>query len=782
MVCNQLGVERFVSTLPLLTLRSNLLVFWMFVAIVVTVGLVPASLLAEQSGNQVSRRREMTPEGTPFLRAIRVDEAPAIDGVVLGDPVWDGAVPSTGFLQTTPDDGQPASERTEVRVAYDRETIYFGVICYVRDPGTIIVSDSRRDTSLNETDSFQIIIDTYLDRQNGFVFGSNPAGLEYDGQVVNEGQGTARFGGSGRRAGQQRGSGGGFNLNWDGVWQVRAQVSEIGWTVEFAIPFRTLRYPAGESQTWGINFQRNIRNRNERAFWAPLPRQFNLYRLSLAGELQGVEVPAQRNLKFTPYALGTAIRRASDTASTTLGDFGADLKYSFTPSVTLDMTYNTDFAQVEVDEEQINLDRFNLFFPEKRPFFLENAGLFSVGVPGQLEVFFSRRIGIGDGGEQVPIIGGGRLSGKVGNNTNIGFLNMQTESINPTGTPSTNFTVARIRQDFVNRSNLGVMVVNRQATGSLAGDGDYNRSFAVDGKLGIGQAGTISGFAAGTDTPGVDTDSHAYSLAANYESERYRLGTGFAEAGPNFNPGVGFYTRRGYRRLDGAFRTRFRPDNSWGVHELRPHSSHNTIWNFETGQQESQYTHIDNAIEWENGYEVSTALNLTKEGVLEPFEIFPDLIVPMGSYPHSETQLRFNTNRGAPVSLRLETVIGGFFGGNRLLMGPRLNVRAGEAFNVQLAWDYNDIDLPGGSFVTNLVRLRVNHSFTTRMFAQALVQYNDRANIWSSNIRFALLSDANTGLFVVYNDTQGLGFARQTPTGTGRTLTVKYSHLFDLLN
>lgn len=773
-----MGVERFVSTFPLLTLRSNLLVFWMFVAIV---GLVPASLLAEQSGNQVLGRREVTPAGTPFLRAIPLDEAPVIDGDVLGDAAWDGVVSSTGFLQTTPDEGQPASERTEVRVAYDQETLYFGVICYVRDPNTIIVSDSRRDTPLNETDSFQIIIDTYLDKQNGFVFGTNPAGLEYDGQVVNEGQGTARFGGSGRRAGQQqRGSGGGFNLNWDGVWQVRAQVSEIGWSVEFAIPFRTLRYPASTSQTWGINFQRNIRNRNERAFWAPLPRQFNIYRLSLAGELQDVAVPAQRNLKFTPYALGEAIRRASDAATTAVGDFGADLKYSVTPSLTLDLTYNTDFAQVEVDEEQVNLDRFNLFYPEKRPFFLENAGLFSVGVPGQLEVFFSRRIGIGDGGEQVPIIGGGRLSGKVGNNTNIGFLNMQTESLNPTGSPSNNFTVARVRQDFVNRSNLGVMVVNRQATGSLAGDGDYNRSFAVDGRLGIGQAGTISGFAAGTETPGVDADSHAYSLAANYESERYRLGAGFSEAAPNFNPEVGFFTRRGYRRVDGAFRTRFRPDNSWGVHELRPHSSHFTIWNFVTGQQESQYTHIDNAIEWENGYEVSTALNLTKEGVLEPFEIFPDLIVPMGSYPHSETQLRFNTNRGAPVSLRLETVIGGFFGGNRLLMGPRLNVRAGETFNVQLAWDYNDIHLPAGSFETNLVRLRVSYSFTTRMFAQALVQYNDRADIWSSNIRFALLSDANTGLFVVYNDTRGLGFAR--PTGVGRTLTVKYSHLFDLLD
>jgi hypothetical protein len=564
------------------------------------------------------------------------------------------------------------------------------------------------------------------------------------------------------------------------VWQVRAQVSENGWTAEFAIPFRTLRYPAGDSQSWGINFQRNIRSRNERAFWAPLPRQFNLYRLSLAGELRGVEVPAQRNLKFTPYVLGEAIRRATDTATTALGDFGADLKYSVTPSLTLDLTYNTDFAQVEVDEEQINLDRFNLFFPEKRPFFLENAGLFSVGLPGQLEVFFSRRIGVGDDGEQIPIIGGGRLSGKVGSNTNIGFLNMQTESEDVTGTPSNNFTVARVRQDFDNRSNVGVMVVNRQATGRLAGEHDYNRSFAVDGRLGIGQAGTVSGFAAGTDTPGLDTDSHAYNLSANYESERYRVGSGYTEAGPNFNPEVGFYTRRGYRRMDAAFRTRYRPDNSWGIHELRPHSSHYTIWNFETGQQESQYTHIDNAIEWENGYEVSTAVNLTKEGVLEPFEIFPDVVVPVGSYPHAEAQLRFNTNRGAPVSFRLETVIGGFFGGDRVLMGPRVDIRMGETFNIQLAWDYNDIDLPGGSFVTNLGRVRASYSFTTRMFVQALVQYNDRADIWSSNIRFALLSDANTGLFIVYNDTQGLGFER--PTGVGRSLTVKYSRLFDLLN
>ena len=317
-------------------------------------------------------------------RASRVPRAPVIDGDVLGDPAYEDASVATGFSQNRPDEGRPASDRTEVRIVYTDDTLYFGVVCYTRDAGTIIVADSRRDSQLNETDSFQIILDTFLDQQNGFVFGTNPAGIEYDGQVSNEGQGSGRMGGGGSGGGsqQQRGSGGGFNLNWDGAWQVEAQVTEIGWTAEFAIPFRTLRYPGGSSQTWGVNFQRNIRHRNERSFWAPLPRQFNLNRLSLAGLLQGLEVPSQGNLKLTPYVLGEAVRSAARPETISTGNFGADLKYSVTPGMTLDLTYNTDFAQVEVDDQQINLDRFNLFFPEKRPFFLENAGLFSVGRPG----------------------------------------------------------------------------------------------------------------------------------------------------------------------------------------------------------------------------------------------------------------------------------------------------------------------------------------------------------------------------------------------------------------
>ena len=743
----------------------------------------PAQAQTQPPTGQTPALTSTTASGLPVARAYRVEQGPEIDGDVLGEAVWTAASPETGFRQNTPDESEPASERTEVRIVYTDDTIYFGVVCFVGDPATIIVSDARRDSSLVETDSFQIVLDTYRDLQNGFVFGTNPAGLEYDGQLTNEGEGSGGIGGglvvrSGSQ--QQRGSGGGFNLNWDGVWQVATQVTDVGWTAEFAIPFRTLRYASGVTQTWGLNFQRNIRHRNEQSYWAPLPRQFNLNRLSLAGELRGLEAPPPRNLQLNPYVLGKALRRDADSRATTLGDVGGDLKYSVTPSLTLDLTYNTDFAQVEVDDQQINLDRFNLFFPEKRPFFLENAGLFSVGQPGELELFFSRRIGIGDDGVQIPIRGGGRLTGQVGANTHIGVLNMQTAGVAASETPSNNYTVARVRQDLPNRSNVGAIVVNRNATGAFAGPEDVNRSYAVDGRWGIGETVTLSGFAAGTETPGVTGGTHAHNFAASYESERYRYGGGFTEVAPGFNPEAGFYGRRGYRRIDGAFRTAFRPDNDIGFHEWTPHAAVFLIRDFDTGQVESDWIHLDNTMEWRNGFWASAALNLTTEGVLEPFEVFPGVVVPAERYDHAEAQLRFRTDQGAPLSLEFFSVFGGLFGGRRSTVGPRLSLRLGERFNTQVSWDRNDLDLPGGAFVTNLSRLRLNYSFTPRVFVQALVQYNDRARLWSSNIRFGMLSDANTGLFIVYDDIEG--FDRFRPPGAGRSLTVKYSHLFDLLN
>ncbi|HZL95718.1 MAG TPA: DUF5916 domain-containing protein, partial [Vicinamibacterales bacterium] len=325
-------------------------------AIILGVGLSTAGAVAgAQEGASTSER--------PVARAVMLETAPAIDGHVMDDPAWLGALAIDQLWQIQPVAGQPASQRTEVFVGYTDSALYIGVIAYDDEPHNIISTDSRRDSSLDDTDSFRVLIDGLLDRQNGYVFGTNPAGIEFDGQVSREGQGQAISGGEG-----------GFNLNWDTSWSVRSAVTDIGWSAEMQIPFTSLRFGSDPVQTWGFNFERRIRRNNEVAYWAPLSQERNIYRVSEAGSLEGIEVPRQRNLQLTPYVLTKAREGGNLPERQTEEEFGFDLKYSITSSLTLDATYNTDFAQVEVDEQQVNLDRFSLFFPEKRAFFLENAG------------------------------------------------------------------------------------------------------------------------------------------------------------------------------------------------------------------------------------------------------------------------------------------------------------------------------------------------------------------------------------------------------------------------
>ena len=574
-------------------------------AIVVGIALVLAARpTVGQPGGGVA-----LPSAVPAFAAVATDDAPLLDGVVLGDPAWGEAVSATGFWQTQPDEGAPASERTEVRVVFSDSTLYIGVVCYDREAGLLTIADSRRDASLDDGDSIQIILDTFRDQQSGFVFGTSPAGQEYDGQVVNAGEGRL-----GRSTTTSSGSGAGFNGNWDGVWDVRTSVAEVGWSAEFAIPFRTLSYPTRPVQTWGINVQRTIRRRNEIVYWAPLARQYNLLRLSLAGQLTGVHVPgAGRSLKLVPYVVGDLARSDERSRTTTTGDVGVDLKYAITPALTLDLTYNTDFAQVEVDQQQINLDRFNLFFPEKRPFFLENAGVFSVssvrqvagGNPAQTELFFSRRLGIGPDGREIPILGGARLSGKVSDTVSVGLLNMQTEGVGELA-PANNFTVARVYRDLPNSSQIGTIFVNRQATGAMAGRDDHNRTYGVDGRVGLGQNGQIAGFAAVTETPGLEGDDHAYNVAWDHNSERWRFTLGYVEVADNFNPEVGFLRRQGFRNLDSGFSFIARPRRLSWLQQVRPHATFNRFWNF-SGFQESSFLHIDNDLEFVDSSLVKTA-------------------------------------------------------------------------------------------------------------------------------------------------------------------------------
>jgi hypothetical protein len=713
----------------------------------------------------------------PSATASVVAEGPTLDGDVLGDPAWAAATPIDGFVQELPTEGAPVSEKTEVRVIFTKDTLYIGAVLYDREPQSIVVSDSRRDAPLDDVDSFRIIFDTYRDRQNGFVFGTNPAGVEYDGQSTLEGQGGGGMSGGGM---QGYGSGGGFNVNWDGAWQVRTKISDIGWTAEFAIPFKTLRFPAGESQTWGVNFQRIIRRHNERAYWAPIPRQFNIYRVSLAGSISGIRTPTVRNFKLMPFVLGSAIAsgvRPVDTERS--GEVGGDLKYNLTPSLALDGTVNTDFAQVEVDDQQVNLDRFNLFFPEKRPFFLENAGFFSVGNPGEVDLFFSRRIGLGSSGEAIPIIAGGRVSGKAGR-FNVGLLNMQTNDLDNI-VPSNNFSVARISRDLPNRSSIGGIVVNRMAVGDLAEDGDNNQTFGIDGRLGVRQNTVVSGFLARTRTPGVtgpDVNFLAYNLRSRTNLRKIDVDVGYQQVGKEFNPEVGFLTRDGYRKGDVRIMTRFRPKRIF--QELRPHVTVRSFWGFD-GFQESGYAHIDNHWVLKDSTEMHTGVNLIQEGVRVPFEIYPGIFVPAGDYKNAEVQPVLMTNQARPITLSLQSNFGGFFSGHRKAISPTLRVRGGQTLTAELSYQRNDVDLPEGSFVTNLVRTRLSYSFTPRIFAQSLIQYNDRADVWAVNLRVGWLQAANTGLFIVYNDTRGLyDFEPRRPERTDRSLTIKFSRMFDV--
>lgn len=726
-----------------------------------------AALALSAAGHAQETSEPLVP---PTLEAAKLGAAPVIDGRITDDAAWTGAVPTTGFWQVQPNDGQPSSQRTEVYIGITDDALYVGVMAYDDDPAGIIVTDSRRDSSLNDTDAFLFVIDGMLDRQNGYVFGTNAAGLEYDGQVIKEG------------AGDDFGSGGGaFNLNWDGVWTVSSRITDEGWSAEFRIPFHTLRYGRGDVQDWGINFQRNIRRNNEVAYWAPLDRNRNLYRVSDAGTLKGVAPPPQRNLQITPYVLGQWRRGGTIEGTESNSDFGFDAKYSITPSLTLDLTYNTDFAQVEADEQQLNLDRFNLFFPEKRPFFLENAGQFAVGNGEEVEMFFSRRIGIAADGTPIPVDGGARLSGKIGETTNVGLLYMSTEGVEGLA-PGNDFAVARVSQELPNRSSVGAIFVNREGDGSylVPPELDSNKTYALDGRWGIGDNVLLSGWAGRTETPDLTGRDDAFSFKADYNAIKWAANASYTEVGEDFNPEVGFLARTEYKKVSAFIMRRIRPDDLWGLLEIRPHVSYSGYWKFD-GFQETGILHMDVHWEYKTSTEFHTGYNLTTAGVTSPFEIVPGVIVPPGTYDHGELALYYTTNSSKPLSFNVRTVTGGQFGGDRVSIAPTLNYRIGETFRSELSVRYNDYDLPvpNGEFTANLARLRLSYSFTPKIQLQALVQYNDTSERLGTNIRFSWLRNANSGLYLVYNEVDERAVGAPP---TGREFILKYSQIFDVFN
>ena len=681
----------------------------------------------------------------PVGSAVALSQAPTLDGDVAGDPAWAGLTPFTDFKQLQPDNGQAATQRTEAYIGYTDAALYLAVICHEEDPQQIVVSNDGF-----ASDSASFVFDTFRSKQTALVFGTNPVGAEYDGQVS--------------------ASGGFPDWNWSTVWEVRSRIHEGGWSAEFEIPFTSLRYPRGEgAQTWGVNIARVIRRNNEYAYWAPVPKQLSMYRLDLAGVVDGFRTPRQRrNLKLMPYALGSMVRTPGGEDARD-EDAGFDVKYSLTPSLTLDLTYNTDFAQVESDRQQVNFGRFSLFFPETRPFFLENAGAFQSGY-FEAQPFHSRRIGVAPDGRRLRIDGGARLSGRIGRATNIGFLHMRTASA-PESAEKTDFTVLRMSQDLRGRSSVGFIATNRAAE-------DDRQTYGVDGRYGIGNFAMLSAFAAKTSEPGSPEDSHALVLFGNYDSPTWAYNGGYSEVGAGFNPAIGFVARRNFRKVNGFVQYTKQMEGKWGLSEWKPHASYQGYWDFD-GFYESGFIHIDSWFVWRSGADLWTAFDVAHEGVKTPFQV-AGATVPAGNYENPQVNFGMNSPGGNPWRLGYYSVIGGYYNGKRQSASPFLSYRKDETLTASFSWNFNRIDLPTAedAFNVNLVQARLEYSFTPKMSLQTLLQYNDASDVLAANVRFSWLRSANSGLYLVYNEVDDRS---DFPLRSRREVVLKYSHIFDVL-
>ena len=667
----------------------------------------------------------------------RIESDLVIDGE-LDEPEWELAEPFSDFIQRDPRTGASPSEVTEVRLLYNDEYLYVGVYCFDSEGEKgIVVTEMRRDFSPRESDTFTIALDTFDDDRNGVVFDVNARGARADMQVGDDGA---------KR-----------NREWDGIWYAQTKITERGWQAEIAIPFKTLRFGNEEQQVWGINFQRKIRRKGETNMWSLVERPYLFNRMSRAGRLEGLAgIRPGRNLYVKPYISAPLTRRRDDDVDF-LPEVGLDVKYGLGSQLALDLTVNTDFAQVEADDEQINLTRFSLFFPEKREFFLENATVFQFG-PGttggfgrdfrDLIPFFSRRIGISRG-NLVPILGGARLTGKVGQYT-LGLLSLQVDKFEET--PSTNFSVFRVRRNLLRRSEIGGLFINKQDT-----DGRFNRTFGADANFTFFDYLNISSFLVKTTTPEIPDKDMAGFFRIDWTDTFLTLQASHLSIQDNINPEVGFVPRKGIRKSAGEFAVRPRPrERIPSIREFEPLINLEYITDqdnvLETRTIEGRFTTT-----FRNGAEIWFSAESIFERLTEPFPIRSDQIIPVGDYSFHEYTLSLSSDQSRLFSGGFQVGTGSFFDGDKNSYEITASFRRPQ-LQAEISWEHDDVSLPTGDFETDLVAARLNYSFNPNMFLNALIQYNRDERETSSNIRFNFIHKPLSDFFLVYNE-------KRSPTG-----------------
>ncbi len=745
------------------TLGSMKITYYLLLLSLFGGALLPRQLDARQTSRTVLPT-EIREADRLSVHAVAAVTPPRLDGA-LDDDVWRVAEPITGFVQSEPDEGQPATQRTEVWVAIDADNVY--VAAYLHDdPDLIVINDIRRDFRNDAQDTFEVIFDTFGDRRNGYMFATNAAGARSDEQVTNEGRET--------------------NASWDAPWSVRTAKQPDGWSLEMSIPLRALRSASGVSPIWGINFSRRIRRKNEVVFWAPIPRAFALTRLSLAGNLVGFDsVVGGRDLRITPYILARTVRETGGPAFDEQADVGGDLKYGLTDGLTLDVTANPDFAQAEADVQQVNLTQFSQFFPEKRDFFLENSGLFYIGDTPRntrlataprgdedLLVFFSRRMGLSADGSVIPIDAGIRLTGQEGS-TQIGALALQTRE--RPGYPGSDWGVLRLRQNIFANSDVGGLFMARSG---IDDRGDYNYVYGGDANIRLPGHVDWSSFLINSETPGVTGSRYAVQSSLNREANFVHVKLSLLAIGDNFNDELGFVRRTGIRKwhADLGIRPRLAALRRHGIREMHPH----IVWSYITdpsGHMTAKRLHSGYTFFFNNGAFAELSVNPASETVDTDFTIHPDADpIPAGRHDWNEWTLRGTTDPSRTFSLEFAGTVGGLWTGTQKTLHFTGTVRPSYHFNGTLGVSRTNADLGGanGKFVREIWTARANYSFTSNMFVDGLAQYDvDREQV-NVNVRFNLIHSPLSDLFVVYNEQRFTVDGAPVP---GRSVIVKFTKM-----
>jgi hypothetical protein len=686
-------------------------------------------------------------EGNIVVNATRVTEQVRIDGT-LDEAVYTQIAPLSNFIQQIPNAGAPASEKTEAWIYFDEDNLYVAARVYESVPESEwIANEMRRDTfQLRTNDSFSVLVDTYLDRRNGSAFLVTPIGGFSDFAITNEGDG-----------------GRGVNFDWNVVWDSRVGRFDGGWTVEMEIPFRSLRYEPGVEQVWGLQLRRIIRRFNEASYLTEVPIAAargnslvsGMWRVSEAGTLENLQVPARNfNLEVKPYALGSVTTNREVTpriSNEAQGEAGIDVKFGITNNLTADFTYNTDFAQVEVDERQVNLTRFSQLFPEKREFFLEGRGNFDFAQARGLEVptmFFSRRIGL-EQGQIVPIEAGARLTGKVGD-YEIGALTINTDAEDFATLESTGFSVLRIKRDVLSRSTVGVMLTDRSE--SLVGNG-ASQLYAIDGAFDFLEDFSFDTYLARTDSPGLRDDDRSYMANVAYDSDLLGLNTGYLVVENNFNPEIGFKRRNNFKQFSGGARYSPRPASIEWIRRFNLEAGTQAYWSATTDALESRQRTLSFATEFETSDIFTLSASDDFEMLVRPFRIAPGVTLRPGKYDFTSYQASYNFGAQRKVSGILSLRVGDFWSGTNTSIGfGSGRIELSPQLSLEPSYSINKVELPEGDFRTELSSLRVTYTLSPRMYLGGLIQYDSNASSFSTNLRFRWEWAPGSEFFVVYSD------------------------------